>query len=166
MVSTVASLADRDAREQWENSFNQNYIQPVLQVYIRTSTTGMTCWTTDMLILCDLGSCLHLHNFVFPHPMRDSPHSVSFMMFSLLLKELDQRVTEAMDSILSDDQQGAVYWKYRSVPLIHPLRKYPPPLFTAKVPAQGSLTCYNVPGERLLEYVNYTCSVTVQVRWV
>jgi len=34
MVSTVASLATRSDREQWENLFNQNYIQPVLQVYI------------------------------------------------------------------------------------------------------------------------------------
>jgi len=34
VVSTVASLAARNAREQWENIFNQNYIQPVLQVYI------------------------------------------------------------------------------------------------------------------------------------
>jgi len=34
VVSTVASLAARNAREQWENIFNQNYIQPVLQVCI------------------------------------------------------------------------------------------------------------------------------------
>ena len=34
---------------------------------------------------------------------------------------------------------------YRSVPLIRPLRKYAPPLFSAKVPAQGSLTRYNAP---------------------
>jgi len=34
VVSTVSSLAARNAREQWENIFNQNYIQPVLQVCI------------------------------------------------------------------------------------------------------------------------------------
>ena len=36
-------------------------------------------------------------------------------------------------------------YQYRSVPLIRPLRKYAPPLFSAKVPAQGSLTRYNAP---------------------
>jgi len=34
VVSTVASLAARNARQEWENIFNQNYIQPVLQVCI------------------------------------------------------------------------------------------------------------------------------------
>ena len=50
---------------------------------------------------------------------------------------------------------------YRSVALIRLLRKYAPPLFSAKVPAQGSLTCYNAPGEHLLEHQNYTCLLYV-----
>ena len=59
-----------------------------------------------------------------------------------------------------------VRYCYRSVPLIRPLRKYAPPLFSAKVPAQGGLTRYNAPpppppGERLLEHQNYTCLLYV-----
>ena len=41
MVSIVASLAARNAREQWEIIFNQNYIQPVLQVCIAYSQPGL-----------------------------------------------------------------------------------------------------------------------------
>ena len=31
-VTTVASLSSKNSREQWENIFNQNYIEPILQV--------------------------------------------------------------------------------------------------------------------------------------
>jgi len=43
-VSTVTSLAARNAREQWENIFNWNYIQPVLQVYKTVLQVYITCW--------------------------------------------------------------------------------------------------------------------------
>ena len=56
---------------------------------------------------------------------------------------------------------------YRSVPLIRPLRKYAPPLFSAKVPAQGSLTRYNAPPVSIFWNIKTTRAYyTLQVRSV
>lgn len=90
-MTTVTSLATKNAREQWENIFNQNYIQPVLQV--------AGCW--------------------FPANLHDSaPHiedlylKLDKLLFLLLClsplptKELEQRLTKVLHSILMDDKQG------------------------------------------------------------
>ena len=34
-VSTVSTLADRNARQEWEKIFNLTYIQPILEVQLQ-----------------------------------------------------------------------------------------------------------------------------------
>ena len=35
-LSTVSTLADRNARQEWEKIFNHTYIQPILEVQLQS----------------------------------------------------------------------------------------------------------------------------------
>ena len=74
--------------------------------------------------------------------------------------------------VLADSNKGYTYnWRlytgmsiYCNVPLIRILRKYAPPPLPPKFLHRVVSLVITPPGERLLEYVNYMCSVTLQAR--
>lgn len=97
-VKTVNHLENRKTREEWESIFNQNYIQPILQVAVITLVKEESqAWNSRLgwyvaVVQLTLSLKLVVKNI---------------SLYSLfLLKGLEQRLNEALHLILSDDQVG------------------------------------------------------------
>ena len=96
-VKTVNHLENRKTREEWESIFNQNYIQPILQVAIITLVKEESlAWNSRLgwyVAMVQLTLSLKLVVKTILH-------------FLFLLKGLEQRLNEALHLILSDDKVG------------------------------------------------------------
>ena len=98
IVKTVNHLENRKTREEWESIFNQNYIQPILQVAVITLVKeDSLAWNSRLgLYVAVVQLTLSLKLVV-----------KNISLYSLfLLKGLEQRLNEALHLILSDDQVG------------------------------------------------------------
>ena len=99
-MATVASLTVKNDREQWENIFNKDYIQPVLQVAVHSMVPSSSASSLPPFALSISSSYISiaLSLFLLFLPLLCySPY---------LLKGLEKMLTKALDSILKDEKQG------------------------------------------------------------